>query len=587
MAPQVNRCDAERCSGAPAAIFRIADWLLYLGIVVCGFTDALIGPYRIDADVVSYLDLTDAFRNHLWRHAVNANWFPVYPALLSLGKAFFGYRLRYEFAAARLVDCFIELFFVLSVIVLAASVRRLMLARGVKAGSLLPQRTLYAWVAIVSFFFVSQDMANVKPDALVASGMVLTAAALVLAIAEGKLRAYVAFGFFGALAFWTKAFAFPFFFTLLFFAAVVNIRKRHTLMRLTLSLVVFWLIAGPYIWQISTLQGRFTFGDAGRLCSAWFVNGAGRFNPVSDLSVYRVGEAKVSFKHPGELLSKTPEISYYGGQNSFGSTPQWTDVSYWFDGLAPRFVFRQTIKKVRDSLLLLASFLVLRSQALLLVAVLGAWGFLVRKESFADPILPMISLASAAAICAYMLLDFEARYVAFAFAILFTAYASCSLNAKPSSDHGSLHIAVLLMAGLVLITGFEQNLREFRTARQEGANPLHGVYSMPTFSAGADLAALYPGGSEVACMGDAACWADPYWARYAGLRMTAVIETGNGAGVKTAEQSCTKLEQNPAALDALRQRHVRAIVSRFEGTQPCSTQWRPLGKSPNFFYLPL
>jgi hypothetical protein len=148
-------------------------------------------------------------------------------------------------------------------------------------------------------------------------------------------------------------------------------------------------------------------------------------------------------------------------------------------------------------------------------------------------------------------------------------------------------VTVLLMAALVLAGAFQTSLREWKTAKQEGAQPLHGVYSMAVFSAGAELATLYPRGSEVACMGHTACLGDTYWARYAGVKMTAMIETGHGEAVTSAELSCQKLEQNPTALDALRQRHIRAIVSRFDGTQPCSAQWRPLGKSPNFFYLPL
>jgi hypothetical protein len=120
-----------------------------------------------------------------------------------------------------------------------------------------------------------------------------------------------------------------------------------------------------------------------------------------------------------------------------------------------------------------------------------------------------------------------------------------------------------------------------------GAHPIQGIYNLAAFSAGAGLAALYPRGSEVACMGDSACWSDPYWAKYAGVKMTAIIETGNGYISESATQGYTKLQQNPAALDPLRQKHIRAIVAEFGETAPCSPKWLPLGRSGHYFYLPL
>jgi hypothetical protein len=88
-------------------------------------------------------------------------------------------------------------------------------------------------------------------------------------------------------------------------------------------------------------------------------------------------------------------------------------------------------------------------------------------------------------------------------------------------------------------------------------------------------------------MGDAACWDDPYWARYAGLKITAIIETGNGYSALPASLGCKKLQQNPAALGPLRQKHVRAIVAEFDDSGPCSSEWRALGESAHYFYMPL
>jgi hypothetical protein len=181
----------------------------------------------------------------------------------------------------------------------------------------------------------------------------------------------------------------------------------------------------------------------------------------------------------------------------------------------------------------------------------------------------------------------EARYVVFALVLMAAVYAACSVTTAAQLEGRSLHAAVLFAAALVLLFGLQNTLHEWKASLQEGAQPLHGIYNAAIDSAGAELAARYPPGAEVACMGDAACWDDPYWVRYAGLRMTAIVETGRGFVEESAEQGCGKLMQNPASLEVLRKKNVRAIVARFDGTEACSADWRRLGSSRNFFYLPL
>ena len=463
----------------------------------------------------------------------------------------------------------------------------MLLARPVSAHALLPARTLFMWAALVAYFLASLDLLNPKPDTLVSIFMILTVAALFRALTTNKLLVWLAVGLCGGLAFWAKAFAFPFFLMLIFFTALGHLRKVRVLGRLALALIVFALVAAPLLWQISTLRGRFTYGEAGRLDMAWYVNRADRFNPVGDRAAWNPRSAIANLKHPGELLSQSPSIAYYGGPNSFGSTPQWTDLSYWSDGLAPRFVPRESLRQIVHSLSVLSATVAMRFQILCLVALLGLWGFRMRGKSFCQPIVLVALVQAIACIGLYSVVYVEPRYIAFAFVLIATVYAASSMTSMPVREDLSVHGAVLIGAALVLVFGIQTTLREGKEARLQGAQPAHGIYSLAIDSAGAQLASLYPRGAEVACMGDAACWTDPYWARFAGLRMTAIIETGHGFKEESAEQGCPKLAQNPAALDALRSKNVRAIVARFDKTQPCSAAWRPLGKSPNFFYLPL
>ncbi len=412
-------------------------------------------------------------------------------------------------------------------------------------------------------------------------------AALFRAIAYDRLLWWLAVGLCGGLAYWAKSFALPFFLLLIGCAAAVNVRRARVFGRLALALLVFAVIAAPLVWQISALRGRLTYGESGRLNLAWMVNRADRFNPVADPAAWRPGSATASLKHPGELLARSPFIAYYGGPNSFGTTPQWTDVSYWSDGLAPRFVLSDSLAAVRANLAVLGSTILMRFQVVLLAVLLGLWGFRLRRGSFADPIVLVSLVVAVASIGLYTAVYLEPRYIAFALVLMAAVYAAACVTRTPGVGDRTLHAAVVVAAALILLFGLQTTLHEWREARQEGDRPLKGIYSLAIDSAGAQLAALYPPGAEIACMGDAACWTDPYWARYAGLRMTAIVETGHGFKQESAEQGCIKLAQNTAALDALRSRSVRAIVARFDGTQPCSAAWHPVGTSPNFFYLPL
>ena len=572
---------------APHSISRVADRIVYAGIVVCSLLNALFGAYRTDADTVAYLDLSDAIRNHQWHSAINANWFPFYPALLSLAKACFGYRMQYELMAARLLDAALELAFVAAAVVLARSAQRFMLARGITADQLLPERTLYVWAAIVAYFLASLDLNNIKPDTLVSIFMILSVAALLHALTVEGFLPWLTVGLCGALAFWAKSFAFPFFGLMILFTALAHLRRPRVLVQLALASLVFTLLVAPLVWQISALRGRFTIGEAGRLDMAWYVNHADRFNPVDNAAAWQPRSAMAQFKHPGELLSLTPSISYYGGPQSFGSTPQWTDLSYWSDGLAPRFVLRETLAEVRYDFSVLGASLVMRFQGLLLALLLGLWGFRLRRASFPDPMLAAAFALPLACIGLYTVVYLEARYIIFALVLIATLYSACATSRTQFGHHRSLQAALVLAAALVLLYGFQTTLREGKAAAQAGARPMQGVYTSAIQSAGAELASLYPKSAEVACMGDAACWADPYWAHYAGLRMTAIVETGHGTTEETAEEGCAKLQQNPLALDALRGKNIRAIVARFAGTAPCSGAWKPLGSSPNFFYLAL
>jgi hypothetical protein len=526
-------------------------------------------------------------RHREWHAVVNAYWFPLYPAALALGKAFVGFRLRYELLASALVEGLMQIFFVFSSVFLASSARRLMLARGFSETELVPERTFYVWTASLACFFALRDFAGIEPDALLTTFMVLAVAFLLRGIAAERWHPFLMAGLSGGLAFWTKAFAFPFFLLCILCFGVGSLRNPRILRGLLFSLLAFAFVSGPWIWQISKAMGHFSVGESGPLNTAWYINGSDRFNPVADVSLYHSGRAVAKFKHPGELLMNDPEITFFSFHTIPGSTPQWDNPSYWSDGLKSRFVPRQYAAELLNDARTFVHMAPTRLQFIVFLAVLPLFGFALSRRSIASPPFWAICIVALGVTGSYMLVYFEPRYVVFSWIAIAAIYAAGCLKTPHAAQSRFLFAAALTVAALVVLYGFQESLQQFKVEQNNGDNPLSGIYDAPAFSAGAALASKFAPGAEVACVGDAACWSNPYWAKYGRVSITAIIETSNGWTVKDAETGCAELQSHPLSLDILRKHNVRAIIGRFVKERPCSADWKPLGESNQFYYLPL
>ena len=565
-----------------------SDLWIYIAIAICCLGGALFNPYFNTADTVTYLDISDAIRHHLWHSVVNGYFFPGYPALLLIGRAVFGFSMKYEFMAARLTDAAIQMFFIASSVVLVRSVRAVARARGIDIDELIPMRTLCIWTAAFAYVLAAQDVSDIRPDALVSAFMILTAASFLFAIAGNNLTAFAAAGLFGGLGEWTKAIAFAFFVLCLLCVLLSNLRRRWVLKGLVVTLLVFTVIAGPWIGLISKAKGRFTIGDSGRLAEAWCVNGADVFNPVNDPTIYHRGDAIAHFKHAGTLLSREP-VAFYFNDGIYGTLPQWYDASYWFDGLTPRLVLHDTMAAVRRSMASLYQIADIHLQLLVFFAAPLLFGFGLRRKSLADPTLAGMGILAIALVATYMTVLLEGRYIAFSLMMLAALFAGSCISLKPALVK-PFHIAVLLIAATILLGQLQEDVAHRRDLlRQHGTNPLTGTYNISVQSAGAELRSQLPERSEVACMGGEACFVDPYWARYGGVRITGIIDTSHSlsyttGGLVSTEDECVALERHPDLLDVLREHRIRAIVTRFDDNKPCSDDWKKLGAGTSFFY---
>lgn len=567
----------------------VSDPWIYLAIALCCLAGALFNPYLNTADALSYFDISDAIRHHVWHSVVNAYFFPVYPGLLLIGRAVFGFRMKYELMAARLTDAVIQMFFIASSVVLVNSVRAVVRSRGVRIDELIPERTLCVWAATFAYILAMQDVSDIRPDALVSAFMILTAASFLFAIAENNLAAFAAAGLFGALGEWTKAIAFPFFVLCMVCVILANLRRFRVLKGLLMTILVFAVVAGPWIGAISRAKGRLTFGDSGRLTSAWVVNGADLFNPVNDPSIYHPGHASAHFKHAGTLLSRDP-VSFYFNDGIYGTLPQWYDASYWEAGLSPRFVPHDTIAAIRRNMAALYRIADVHLQLVVFFCAPLLFGFALWRGSLTNPTLTGMAILAMALIAAYMTVLMEGRYIVFSLMMFAALFAGSCVSAKPANAR-SFHIAVLLIAATIFLGQLQDVVVHRRELQQKnGMNPLTGIYDISVQSAGAVLRSQFPEGSEVACMGGEACFKDPYWARYGGVRITGIIDTSHSVSISVADgaasvdSDCLAIERAPNVLNILREHQIRAIVTQFDNGKPCSTNWKKLGTGSSFYY---
>ena len=603
--------------GGPTSLFLLATAL-------CCLLIAWLDVRGAPGDSIAYFDLSDAVRLHRWHACLNASWFPLYPAALTAARALTGFRPVYEAASARLLNGLLALAFLACSTYLAYSLRRLAAAHD-PATRLLPLRTLTILTVAVAFFFWSVDMEGVKPDTLLACFLLLATALLVrgltpLPIADRSLSRpeiadplaspvavdqgyeapwsdFLLAGLCAGLAYWTKAFAFPFACLLYLFLAVSQLRRPRLLVRITASAALFLAIAAPYIAGISRDKHRVTIGDAGRLNSAWYVNGAERFNPVTDPTVDDRGSAKGNYLHPAQLLSITPEIVFYSPTAPvFGHFPPWDDFSYFSDGLASRFSLAQTLRACIHNLKFLAALVPMRLEALLLLAAPVAFGYRLpslQRPSVEHaplptspyPVLAAVIVSAMMAVALYIGVHLEGRYVVFAAIILGTALAAnLQLPSPTSAWPPAAERALLLLGWLLIITTAQTAIHEFKNA---GTNdqPLHARFDRAAADAGEALAARLPPAAQVACLGLEACYGNALWSRYADARISAVItlphqmESASPAAVSAA------LEAHPEALATLRAHEIRAIVANFRPTSPCSSVWTQLPGDGHYFAI--
>jgi hypothetical protein len=377
--------------------------------------------HAMNEDGICYLDMGDAYLRGDWGMAINTIWSPLYSWILGLTMHILKPSIRWEFPVVHLVNFIV---YVGTLVCFEFFWRQVMQSRQTELSRIsettfvtLPNWALLA-LGYALFVWSSLSLINiwsVTPDMCLAAFLYL-AAGLILRIRCGHTTwtSYALFGLILGLSYLTKAAMFPMAFVLLAVGIFSAPEPHRIKWRILTSVVLFLLIAGPFITMLSATKGRLTFGDVGKLTYVRYVHNV----PYPHWQ----GEIPESGTplHPTRKIYSEPPIYEFG--NPVGGTyPVSYDPSYWYEGVVVRFDLKQQLRLLSSSALFYLDFF-FRQQAglvlgLFVLFLMGRWQPLKTTEIVREWGLVICALA---AFGMYALIYVENRYVG-AFAVIFWA----------------------------------------------------------------------------------------------------------------------------------------------------------------------
>lgn len=481
--------------------------------------------FDIHSDGLSYIEIAEAWAAGDWRDAVNPVWSPLYSWLLALAPALA--TPAFEAQAVKLVNLavFIAALAAFRSLLHAACAWHEQSASGAGVPAL--PRSVLVPAGYALFTWASLRLAPValvSPDLLLTVFIYLLAARLLRQRLQPAAAAGGGFGALLGLGYLTKTAllaAAPAFVAAAVLPANEPARARQRAVRI---LVLFAVVAAPWVLVLSIGRGELTVGSAGTWNMARFAGGIA-------IPVHWQGEPPGSGMplHPTRRLLSSPALFEFGDPVS-GVYPPWRDPAYWYEGARARFLPagpRVVIKGLRRLGGILVEPPYLITFALLLLAATAAG---LRRLVPSLRRLWFLWLPPLTALVSYLLIYLEPRYVAGHITVL----ALAALAAASGSETVWRRRLVLLLAAslwLPLAPDFMSTLhsaggiaRRVATGAPFPPNPsvelaehlrAHGI------DAG-DLIGYVGSGYRF------------YWARLAGVRIVAEIRQFDPEGETTS-----------------------------------------------------
>ena len=527
---------------------------------------------EVSPDSISYIELAWASVRGGLHQIGNAYWSPLYPFLLSLPFRYFHPSPKWEFTTAHLINfliyltclAFFELF--LSELLIARQD-----VRCTREGSrLLEPRIVRIWGYLFfiwsAYFWAGPSW--VTPD-LCVSAIVFLAVTLLLRIRRGCDGALIFAGLGGllGLAYLAKSAMLPLSIVFLFSAFLLSRHGAGSLraatLRIALALGIFAALVLPLVLSLSSMKGRVTFGDTGKIAYLEFVNRATR-------SVHWQGGPPGTGTplHPTRKIMSDPDVYEFAGPIP-GSYPPWYDPSYWYDGAKPRFHWKdQSLALFRAANMYLKMFSVSGVLWVVLVAVL--WLFRSKKLTWATGAegdwLMLMPLLAPLVMYAIVLVEF--RYLApFALILLLWAIAKLCVAAEAPPQTKRRFVLIVTLVPAVAVTVMA--VRDLRTViRNQPYEPWVVAQHLRAMG--------IPPEAEVGYIGTAL---DAYWAHLAQLRIIAEVPDAERARFVQASP-----ERKEQVIDKFRDLRAAAVLTKFADAAHAGANWQEIPGTRYFVY---
>ena len=497
------------------------DWLLVGAVPRTVYRSVALGlallhcwvrRFYMSPDGLSYLDLTDAW----WQSgdtAINGYWSPLYPWLVGLGLRIAQPEPQWEAPVVHAIN------FVLFVGAMLAFERFWETAGEEVGHNGWPH---WGWQAMgyPIFLWASITLVSVwevTPDLLVSSLLLLAASQLLKIQRGSRARSrFVVLGLLLGLAYLTKLAMFPV--ALIFFGIGLFATdfKPQTLSRWALAILVFAAIAAPWAVVLSKTLDQPTLGTASRLNYAWYVN-----NAPGGGHHWQRGDPRFGVPtHPTRQLAADPPVFEFATPIG-GTYPPRFEPTYWHAGLETWFDARLQLAVLAANLGLYLKIL-LGQQAPWIIAVC-LLAFLAGKPHPRAVIGSYVCLAlGTVPLLMYALVHVETRFLG-AFVVFLAAgvLMGVSWPTLPLARRRASAI-VIAAACLALVPVLYDTARWVSKGRQ-GLMSWSGTETHESWQVALGLKELgIEPGSSVAFIGYRI---DAYWARLAGVRVVAELDT--------------------------------------------------------------
>ena len=530
------------------ARLRLLFWIL-------GIAGAIVQAvaYRqfITADSLSYLDMSDAISAHDPGRLVNATWSPLYPLVVGLVNSVLHPSPYWEFPVAHWVNflCFLFAFATFE-----------FLFRSLQA-SWLPDK-LPQWALVVTgyslFLWASLGMLTLMlpgPDMLMSGFLYLTAGLLVrIHRGQPSWKTYAALGVVLGAGYLAKAIMFPLGILALgmtlFVSAPLDVKLKRTL----LAGLFFGVVAGPYVWAVSSLAHRHTFGEAGTIVHMTHVD-------KIDGYFQNTGTATGKFVHPMTKILNLDPPAFLFARPVPATYPFWYDPYYWSEGVRPAFLARTQAKLFFNNLSIYFG-MVLGLAGVAVSAAILAYAAGLRHSIRALLSFWPICLLGVFALAAYATLYVENRYLGGFFAIIGLGLLFGLRLPRPLAIRTLGIIVTVIVLNLALNTAINLRKNRIENANVSRLNDPAAAVALRLTGVAADssVAAVTPSMASG-------------WARLARVHIIADIQR-----TSTEKFLQGTAAYHKAAFEAFAAAGCKAVVARI-GDRAVAPGWQRLGDS--------